>query len=157
MKCEELQKKLSAYQDRELSQEEAERVRQHLSKCRACAEELRAMSAAWDFLGTGEAVEAVPYFWTRLSARIDAEGERGSSLSKLWRRLGANPVPVFTAAAIVLGLLFGNFVGRALYPNGHYAAAEATAEALAINSFDDMPSGSLSEAYYSLLSEGGER
>ncbi len=157
MKCEETKRKLSAYQDNELSQEETERIRRHLSKCRACAEDLQAINLAWDFLQAGETIEPAPYFWTRLSARI-AEQEKGRGFaSKLWKKLIANPVPAFTAAALVLGLLLGNFVGRTLYPNGHAAAAEATAEALAINSFDDMPSGSLSEAYYSLLTEGGEQ
>jgi predicted anti-sigma-YlaC factor YlaD len=157
MKCEEIQKKLSAYQDNELGQKETELVRRHLSECRACAEELRALNSAWDFLQTAEVTEPAPYLWTRLSARIAAQGEQRGFISKLWKKLIANPVPAFTAAALVLGLLFGNFVGRTLYPNGYHTNGETTAEALAINSFDDMPSGSLSEAYYSLLSEGGER
>ena len=72
------------------------------------------------------------------------------------KRLFPKPVPIFAAAALVLGLLLGNFVGQMLYPNEYYVSNNGTADALALNTFDDLPSGSLGEAYFSLLYEGEE-
>jgi predicted anti-sigma-YlaC factor YlaD len=157
MKCEEIQRKLSAFLDNELKEEEARLIREHLKECTGCAEELRAVSSVWDFVETAEGIEPSPYFWTRLSAKIARQEKERSLRWGFWRKWIFNPIPVAAAAALILGLLLGHFVGRTLYPNGSLANAEATAEALALTTFDDMPSGSLSEAYFSLLYEGEEQ
>ncbi|UCE19849.1 MAG: anti-sigma factor [Gemmatimonadota bacterium] len=157
MKCEEIQRKLSAFIDKELKQKDAKLIREHLNKCTGCAEELRAISSAWDFVETAEGIEPSPYFWTKLSARIDEQTTQRAERWSFVKRLFPKPIPIFAAAALVLGVLLGNFVGRMLYPNGSYMNTNGTAEALALNTFDDLPSGSLGEAYYSLLTEGGEQ
>ena len=155
MKCEKTQKKLSSFIDNELKEEEIRFIREHLKKCQECAEELRVLSTAWDFMGAAEELEPSPYFWTRLSATIAQQEEEKALRWSFWRKLISNPIPVAAAAALILGLLLGNFVGRTLYPNGSYANNNETAEALALNTFDDLPSGSLADAYYSLLTENG--
>jgi predicted anti-sigma-YlaC factor YlaD len=155
MKCEQIQKKLSAFIDDELNKGEVGLIREHLKTCRECAEELQALGSVWDFMETGEEVEPSPYFWTRLSAEIASREKERSLRWGFWRKLFSNPIPVAAAVALILGLLLGNIVGRMLYPNGSYLNSEATADVLALNTFDDMPAGSLSDAYYSLLTENG--
>lgn len=157
MKCEEIQKKLSALIDNELKEEEVSLIQEHLKECQGCAEELRAINTAWDFMETAEEMEPSPYFWARLSATIAQQDQEKILRWSFWRKLISNPIPVAVAAALILGLLLGNFVGRSLYPNGSYANSNGTAEALALNTFDDLPSGSLADAYYSILTEGGEQ
>jgi len=157
MKCEEIRRKLSAFSDNELNQEESELVREHLKECTGCAEELQAMSSVWGFVETAEGIEPSPYFWTKLSARIVQQEREKARPWSFWKRLIPSPVPIAAAMALVLGLLVGTFVGRSLYPNGFHANEQDTAEALALTSFDDMPTGSLGDAYFSLLYEGGDQ
>ena len=155
MTCKQVQKKLSAFIDNELNQERANLIHEHLKDCPKCAEELEAINSVWDFMETGEQVEPSPYFWTRLSAEITHREREDRLKQNFWRKLLSNPVPLAAAAALIVGLIFGNFVGKALYPTEVYANGNGPEEALALNTFDDLPSGSLGEAYYSLLSENG--
>jgi anti-sigma factor RsiW len=53
MKCRNIQKKLSAYQDRELEPREQEQVRSHLLICRACREQVAELERVWQTLGGG--------------------------------------------------------------------------------------------------------
>ena len=153
MKCEEIKRKLSAFLDNELKEEDMRLIRDHLKECKMCAEELQAINSVWNFVEKAEGLEPSPYFWTRLSARIAQQEKEKTFRWNFLRRLISNPIPVAAAAALVLGLLLGNFVGRMLYPNGSYT--NGTAEVLALNTFDDLPSGSLADAYYSILTENG--
>jgi anti-sigma factor RsiW len=157
MNCEQIQNTLSAFIDNELKDEEIRRIREHLKQCPGCAEELKSLSTAWDFMGAAEEMEPSPYFWTRLSAEIAQQEKERSLRWGFWKRLLANPIPVAAAFALILGLLLGNLVGRTLYPNGSYANSNGTAEPLALNTFDDLPTGSIADAYYTVLLEGGER
>lgn len=159
MKCQDIQRELSAYLDNELKGEEADLIRGHLGRCLACAKELRGLSLVWNFVEKAEGAEPSPHFWATLSAKISHQQKEETALRwGFWKRLIPTPVPVAAAAVLALGLMLGNFLGRTLYPNGSYSRnSEEIFETLVLNAFDDMPSGSLGDAYFSLLSEGEEQ
>jgi len=91
MKCEEIQKKLSALIDNELKEEEVSLIREHLKECQGCAEELRAINTAWDFMGTAEEMKPSPYFWTRLSATIAQQEQEKIDLQSYPRSRCSGP------------------------------------------------------------------
>jgi len=51
MKCHSVQKKLSAYQDKELEPREIEEVRGHLLSCRVCREQFSELEWVWKIVG----------------------------------------------------------------------------------------------------------
>ena len=51
MKCRQVQKKLSAFQDGELDSPEAKRISDHLESCSACRERYGEMEKVWQALG----------------------------------------------------------------------------------------------------------
>ena len=54
MKCSQVEKRLSAFQDGELSPQEEERVSEHLESCSACRDRYAEMEKVWQVLGDFE-------------------------------------------------------------------------------------------------------
>ncbi len=102
-------------------------------------------------------MEPSPLFWTVLSNKIEKHEEKAALKWDLWKRLVPSPVPLAAAAVLVIGLFLGNTIGQIIYPNGSYSSSDEIYEALVLNTFDDLPSGSLGDAYASLLFEGEEQ
>ena len=60
MKCRNVQKKLSAYQDGELEPREQEQVRSHLLSCQVCREQFAEFERVWQTLGGLEEIHPDP-------------------------------------------------------------------------------------------------
>ncbi len=144
MKCRHIQKRLSAYIDNEMGREERKTLDAHLEACETCRFALERMRGVWVLIGEVPQPEAVPYFMTRLNARL---GEQKSHSGLIERIL----LPVSVAAVIFLGTLMGSYFGM----NGNQVNTESQAEVEVvsidyIDHLSDLPSASLSEAYFNL-------
>ena len=143
-------KKLSAYVDGELSEEDAARVREHLGLCAACRREAEDLAAASAALASLQGAEPGPYFAPRLKRLVTAR--RGGG----WA--GRVLVPAAATAAAALSLVLGGFLGRALYaePNGFSLSGDGElTEYLGVAPLEDFPDGSLGEAWGEVWAEGG--
>ena len=148
MNCRNIQKWLSAYIDGELSTERKKTIQIHLQECETCQEILKTMNQAWDLLDELPAPESVPYFYTRLKARMEAEKQEKGQ--KWIERI---LIPTSAVVATVLGIIVGSIVGS----NGNQQV-EATGldeEFIAsyLDSFEDFPGVSLGEVYLDLSSQ----
>ncbi len=143
------EKKLSAYVDGELSEEDAAAIGEHLTHCEACREELSRLEVVSEALESLEGAEADPYFAPRLK-RLAAEGRRRN-----WP--GRVLVPAAAAAAAALSLVAGSFLGRALYAESNGASSPTNGELveyLGVAPVEDFPDGSLGEAWGDVWTEG---
>ncbi len=149
MKCQENQKRFSAYLDGELDSNQKRVVEMHLQECEACRDALKRLAESWDLLGLLPKPEPVSYFYVRFKARMASEEQEKKVR---WRERIL--VPVSAVAVVALGVFVGSTVGK----NGNgYAMESSTEEALVsslyLDSFDDFPSASLGEVYLDLAEE----
>jgi anti-sigma factor RsiW len=145
-------KKLSAYTDGELPEEEAAEIREHLTVCEACREELSRLESVSAALEALEGTEPDPYFASRLK-RAAAEGR-----SRGWP--GRVFVPAAAAAAAALSLAAGVFLGQALLVESNGASSNgngALASYLGVAPVEDFPQGSLGDAWGEVWAEGENR
>ena len=148
MKCQEIQKRFSAYLDGELDENQRKIIQSHLRGCTTCQEALNILAETWNLLDTLPKPEPVPYFYTRLKARMASEDTKKTGWTE--RIL----VPISATAAIVLGILVGSTVGR----NGNGVTMASSSEenvisSVYIDTFDDFPAASLGETYFTLAQE----
>lgn len=99
--CNKVNEKLSAFMDGELAPEERAAIKEHLSSCAACAEELRLFSAVDAGMKNLPATEPTPFFAAKVSAAARALGRYHGS----FRRFLRLPVP---AMALLVSFLLIN-------------------------------------------------
>ena len=154
MKCRSVQKRLSAYQDRELEPTEQEQVRNHLLSCRACREQYAELERIWKIAGQLEEIHPDPWFYRQVIRKIKEPHEQRLFPSLKWvpRLL---PAPVIVFMLLVVGILTGTYLGNILARSNifllHY---EQTSETV-LNSmrvFDPAPPGTFAEGYYRIAS-----
>jgi anti-sigma factor RsiW len=156
MKCHQIENKLSAYQDGELSASEKELVERHLAGCHACREQQLKLQQTWQALGEITEILPAPGFFERVSQKVDQAPERGGwdSLWGNWR-LKALPSPAIVSVILAIGILCGTYIGNSLIneQTRHNAAAHAEEGFLSsLRVFDSVPPGTLAENYERLLS-----
>jgi len=108
--CEDL-RQLSAYHDGELPPEERRRLEAHLTRCEACARELRSLRRLSQALAEAPIPELSPEALERLGAVAEAVRER--VVLKLTTRLAAVAASVLVACAVWLSA--GGDVQRITY------------------------------------------
>jgi anti-sigma factor RsiW len=154
MKCHNIQKRLSAYQDGELDPREQEQVRNHLLSCQACREQYAELERVWLTLGDFEEMHPDPWFYRQVVRKIKEPREQRLFPGLQWvpRLL---PAPVIVSILLVVGILTGTYLGNILSRSNifllHY---EQTSETV-LNSmrvFDPAPPGTLAEGYYRMAS-----
>ena len=152
MKCEQVQRRLSAFLDGELSKKQASRISEHVSGCPHCQQEAESLSAAWEQLGEMQEVHPSPHFWIKLNARIAQVEQRRFSLDKVRRFLDRLLVPATVVAASVFGL----WIGGALYDvqrTDEPEVWEQVTASLYLDALDDFPAGSIGSVYMELISD----
>lgn len=153
MKCYKIKKRLSAYLDGEITEEERKIISEHLAGCEKCHEELAAFSKVQDSLRVLRGMDVPSYFMTRLRQQLREETQPLPFLE----RIRSVVISAGTAVAIIVSLFIGNQVGRTLYQSiaaGTTLQTTETTNIFGSNAFEEFPDGSLSDIYNDLVAGG---
>ncbi|MCX5718297.1 MAG: zf-HC2 domain-containing protein [Nitrospirae bacterium] len=152
MKCRIVQKKLSAYQDRELELQEQEQVTSHLLSCRTCHERHAALEQVWQTLAELEEIHPDPWFYRQLVIKIKEPCEQGL-LPNFQRVFRLMPSPVIASILLVIGILAGTYLGSILTrhdllpsQNDPLINSQGTFFS-SLKAFDPVPPGTLAHGY----------
>jgi anti-sigma factor RsiW len=156
MKCCNVQKKLSAYQDNELETHEREQVRSHLLSCLACREQFAEIERVWQTMGGLEEIHPDPWFYRQIVRKIKEPREQASlpTLEYVFRLFRT---PVAVSLILIIGLLAGTYLGGILtrydlFPFQNYPVSESRGVLTSMRVFDPAPPGTLAEGYYRMAS-----
>jgi predicted anti-sigma-YlaC factor YlaD len=152
MKCHRVQKKLSAYQDRELKPQEQNEVRSHLLSCQSCREQYEELEKAWQTLGELKEIRPDPWFYSQLIRRIEEPREQGV-LPLIERVFQLLRTPAIASILLAVGILTGTYLGNILVrydflpfqPTQPIYSQEALFDSL--RAFDPAPPGTLTHGY----------
>jgi predicted anti-sigma-YlaC factor YlaD len=157
MKCSEVQKKLSAYQDRELEPTEQEQVKSHLLSCRNCREQFAELEQVWKIVGQFEEIRPDPWFYRQLLRKIEEPRQQGllPIIERFFQPLRA---PVIASILLTIGILAGIYLGNIMVrrdflpfrPERPTYSQEALFDSLKV--FDPAPPGTLAHGYVQLVS-----
>jgi anti-sigma factor RsiW len=157
MKCRNVQKKLSAYQDRELEPKEQEQVKSHLLSCRACREQYAEFERVWQTLKELQEIRPDPWFYSQLVRRVKEPRERVllPSLQWVFQMLRT---PAIASILLAIGILAGTYLGNTLVrcdflpfqPERPTYSQEALFDSLKV--FDPAPPGTLAHGYLQMVS-----
>ena len=157
MKCHNVQKKLSAYQDRELEPKVREQVRTHLLSCRACREKFAELERVWQTLEELQEIRPDPWFYRQLVRKVKEPRERGSLPGLQWVfPILRTPTiaSILLAIAILTGTYLGNILARSDFfpfqPERPTYSQEALFDSLKV--FDPAPPGTLANGYLKMVS-----
>ena len=156
MKCHNIQKKFSAYQDRELDPREQEQVRDHLLSCRACREQFAELERVWQTLEGLEQVHPDPWFYRQIVRKIKEPREQGL-LPTLQQVFRLSRVPVAVSIILIIGILAGTYLGSILarcdlFPFQSNPVSDSRGVLTSMRVFDPAPPGTLAEGYYRMVS-----
>ena len=166
MNCEQVQSRLSTFLDDELSPSERSVIEDHLEHCTTCAGELKSLAAVLAFVDRWE-LEADPIDIRPALRSAPASPVPSGAAKPQIRPAIVQITSVFRyAAALLLGITLGLF---ALGLFGSKPPAERTEQPeqtsvstipsdsnIPMENFDNLPEGSLGEAYVALLSADNE-
>ena len=157
MKCQNIQEKLSAYQDRELEPKEQEQVRSHLLSCRGCREQFAELERVWQTLGELEQIHPDPWFYPQLVRKVKEPRERGFLSGLQWVFPILRP-PAIASILLAIGILTGTYLGNILarsdffpfQPDRSTYSEDALFDSLKV--FDPAPPGTLAHGYLQMVS-----
>ena len=158
MKCSQVQKRLSAFQDGELNPQEQERVSDHLESCSACRERYAEMEKVWQALGDFKEMLPEPGFYGQLVKRINESNETRFPAGLQWLFQFFSS-PWATSTLLIAGILIGTFLGNILaksdlfpFQQNQAAHSQAAIEVFSLKVFDPMPPGTLADKYMRMAS-----
>ena len=156
MKCRNVQKKLSAYQDRELEPRDQEQVRSHLLSCRACREQFAELERVWQTLGGVEEIRPAPWFYRQVVKKIKEPHEQ-ALLPTLQHIFPFSQAPVAVPIILIIGLLAGTYLGSILgrcdlFPFQSNPVSDSPGVLTSMRVFDPAPLGTLAEGYLRMVS-----
>jgi len=156
MKCRSVQKKLSAYQDRELEPREQEQVRSHLLGCQACREQYAELERVWQTLGGVEEIHPDPWFYRQIVRKIKKPREKRllPTRQNVFERFRT---PVAVSIILIVGLLAGTYLGSILarfnfFPFQSNPISDSQGVLTSMKAFDLAPPGTLAEGYLRMVS-----
>jgi anti-sigma factor RsiW len=157
MKCHRVQKKLSAYQDKELKPREQEEVTRHLLSCRVCREQYVELERVWQTLGGFEEIQPHPWFYQQVIRKIREPRERGLLPGFQWV-FQMFRTPAFASILLAVGILAGAYLGNIMVRCDFlpFQPAQATySQEVFLDSlkvFDPVPPGTLAHGYLQMVS-----
>jgi anti-sigma factor RsiW len=162
MKCPQVQKRFSAFQDGELKPQEQERVSKHLESCSGCRERYAEIEEVWQALGDFKEVLPEPGFYRQLVKKINESNETRSPGDFQWLFQFFSS-PWATSTLLIVGILIGTFLGNILvksdlfpFQQNRVAHSQAANEVFSLRAFDPIPPGTLGDKYLRLASYGEE-
>jgi len=164
MKCTQVQKRLSTYQDGELDPQEEERIKGHLESCSACRVRYEGMEKIWQALGDSQEIIPDPGFYGQLVKKINESNRASFPTGFRWLFQGFSPswaTSTLLIAGILIGAFLGSLLGRSdLFPFQPSRAfqSQAASEVFSLKAFDPLPPGTLGDQYIRMASQGeGDR
>jgi anti-sigma factor RsiW len=151
MRCEQVRKRLAAYQDGALGGPQHSAVEEHLAQCPDCEALAAGLRQAWDLLGADEAADTSPGFVAGVMCRVRGQVSRPVWQAPRWA----------VAAALVVCLACGGLAGYmhsgtdAPAPVSQVALASDVSRQLGLETFAPSPGDTLAGAYAQLT--GNER
>jgi predicted anti-sigma-YlaC factor YlaD len=157
MKCRSVQKKLSAYQDRELEPIEQEQVKSHLLSCRDCREQFAELERVWKIVVEFEEIRPDPWFYRQLLRKIEEPRQQGL-LPTIERFFQPLRTPAVASILLAIGILAGAYLGNIMVrrdflpfqPERPTYSQEALLDSLKV--FDPAPPGTLAHGYLQMVS-----
>jgi anti-sigma factor RsiW len=157
MKCHSVQKKFSAYQDRELKPQEHQEVSRHLENCHSCREQYEKLEQVWQTLGELGEIRPDPWFFSQLVRKIRKSRGRSFFPSVQWV-FQVLRTPAIASILLAVGMLVGTYIGNILtrsdfLPFQHTQptySQEALFDSLKV--FDPAPPGTLAHGYLQMVS-----
>ena len=160
--CQIISKKLSAYQDGEVTPAEKTAIETHLRTCEACRTKHEALLLTYQILRNLPEIEPAP----GLSRQIVSRATRAQepfwvrALGSAFRLLPASAaMAILAAAGLLIGTITGNFLTeRQFYPSQAFSIFHSD-QALTLASvqvFDATPPGSFAEGYLKLTAYNPE-
>ena len=152
MKCRNAQKKLSAYQDRELDPRDQEEISRHLLSCQSCRERYAELERVWQTLGELEEIRPDPWSYRQLVRKIREPREQGLRPT-IERFFQPFRTPAIASILLAIGILTGTYLGNILarcdflpfQPTQPTYSQEALFDSL--KAFDPAPPGTLAHGY----------
>jgi anti-sigma factor RsiW len=142
-------KKLSAYQDGELSDSETRQIQRHLQECARCRRELAMLSTVGEALAYIESPEPNPFLATRITSHL--RERTPVSVLRRWALAGS--------AAVLAGtsMFLGGCLGHNLYSQltSQKKATEVAGDYLGTPALQDFPQNSFGDTFEDML-EGGD-
>ena len=163
MKCSQVEKRLSAFQDGELDPQEQERVKGHLESCSACRDRYEGMEKVWQALGDCQEIIPDPGFYGQLVKKINESNRASSPTGFRWLFQGFSSswaTSTLLIAGILIGAYLGSLLGRSdLFPlqPSQAVGPRAASEVFSLKAFDPLPPGTLGDKYIRMATyEGGD-
>lgn len=163
MRCAVAKRKISAYLDGELPQEEVAGLLEHLNSCEQCKKEKELLESILEVVDfdKGTEVKAPAYLFTKIQQRITEQEAVKTyfSIRQLVRLISfENPVVIRVSLIIILIIssLIGNFLGKKIIAEEHELNQEIKT-VLAINMLEETPENSFTSAYNELLALNNDK
>jgi anti-sigma factor RsiW len=158
MKCGQVQKRLSAFQDGELNPQEQERVSDHLESCSACREQYAEMEKVWQTLGDFKEILPEPGFYGQLVKKINERQANRFPVGFQWLFQFISS-PWVTSTLLIAGILIGTFLGNILaksdlfpFQQSQASHSQAAIEVFSLKVFDPIPPDTLADKYMRMAS-----
>jgi len=156
MKCSKIQKKLSAYQDRELTPQEQQEIGRHLLSCQVCRQQFAQLERVWQTLGELKEIQPDPWFYRQVIKKIREPREQGF-LPALQHVFRLSRAPVAVSIVLIIGLLAGTYLGSILarcdlFPFQSTPTGDSSGVLTSMRVFDPAPPGTLAHGYLQIAS-----
>ena len=156
MRCRNVQKKLSAYQDKELKPREQEEVSRHLLDCHSCREQYEKLERVWQTLGGIQEIRPDPWFYPQIVRKIKEPREQGL-LPTIERFFQLLRTPAIASFLLAIGILSGTYLGNILVRHDFFPFQPTqptySQEVLfdSLKAFDPAPPGTLAHGYLRIM------
>ena len=152
MKCKKVRRKLVAYLDGELKEKQNFLIEEHLSKCAECRKEVDLLSRTFYFLKNQEHPKLPEDFEANLWRRIYSQ-EKRQVTPQVLRRPVYLILSAAVAAALIIGVVLGNFLGKVIPSQNVNLEEEEYLTSIGLDNFQDLPPGSLPQVYFNLATQ----
>ncbi|UCC13053.1 MAG: zf-HC2 domain-containing protein [candidate division WOR-3 bacterium] len=159
MKCSQVKKKLTAYIDGEISENEQAIISEHVKSCASCRQELEELAAVTRTLDEVVDVEVTPYFRAHLKTRLREEKADEEKPFPFLEWIRRATIPVAAAALFLFSIVAGGQLGRSIYQATAQTTRVQAAEIdyiTGLGGFEEMSDVSFSAIYEDLYTGGTE-